>query len=228
MVTTVLQKRGFGVVTAGNGKEAFDRALKERPDLIISDVMMPAMDGWQLVSQLRQRREFATTPVIFLTALGGEFDRSQKYAPADYLPKPFRFEELDQRVALALKTRPEAAPAAEPLPPPTPASGGIQGSLKQLGLPSLLTMLEMDQKSGILILQREGETVRLFVRRGRVLAARGDKEPKDGRPVIYALLRWKDGRFDFNSLDVDMEDSINSSMTHLLMEGARLMDEENA
>ncbi len=89
-------------------------------------------------------------------------------------------------------------------------------------------MLEMDQKSGILILQREGETVRLFVRRGRVLAARGDKEPKDGRPVIYALLRWKDGRFDFNSLDVDMEDSINSSMTHLLMEGARLMDEENA
>jgi CheY-like chemotaxis protein len=254
MVTTVLEKRGHRVVTAADGEDGLARAMElPHPDLIITDVMMPKMDGWALVRGLRARPEFALVPVIFLTALGGDDDRIQGFrlGADDYLPKPFRFEELDLRVGNALRKRQEilrytpsvvaAVPrprAATPTPQPAVARAvratpgavpavqpGIHGSLSQLGLPSLLTMVEMDQKSGILLLVREGQSARLFVRRGRILAARIDRSPLRGREAVYKLMTWTDGQFDFNAVDVDMEDEVASSTTHLLLEAARRIDE---
>ncbi len=113
MVTTVLQKRGYEVRTAVDGQEALEMALREPPDLVITDVMMPRLDGWQLVRKLRARPEFAFVPMIFLTALGSDEDRIRgfKLGADDYLPKPFRFEELDLRVAKALKRRAEVETA---------------------------------------------------------------------------------------------------------------------
>ena len=105
MVTTVLEKRGYQVETASDGEDALRRALAQRPDLLITDVMMPKMDGWALVKSLRARPESAFVPVIFLTALGTDDDRIRGFrlGADDYLPKPFRFEELDLRVAKTLR-----------------------------------------------------------------------------------------------------------------------------
>ena len=123
------------------------RADQLRPDLIITDVMMPKLDGWSLVRALRSRAELALVPVIFLTALGGEEDRIKGFrlGADDYLPKPFRFEELDLRVANALKKAKTTQAKAEEVkrapvePPPIPGSApkkpaGIHGTLEQLGL----------------------------------------------------------------------------------------------
>ncbi len=105
MVSTLLEKRGYAIATASDGEEGLMRADQMRPDLIITDVMMPKLDGWSLVRALRSRPELALVPVIFLTALGGEEDRIRGFrlGADDYLPKPFRFEELDLRVANALR-----------------------------------------------------------------------------------------------------------------------------
>src|SRR4030095_14524001 len=67
--------------------------------LLITDVMMPKMDGWTLVKALRARPEMAFLPVIFLTALGSDDDRIRGFrlGADDYMAKPFRFEELDLR-----------------------------------------------------------------------------------------------------------------------------------
>src|SRR5207247_10963213 len=135
---------------AGDGEEGLMRADQLRPDLIITDVMMPKLDGWALVRALRSRPELALVPVIFLTALGGEEDRIRGFrlGADDYLPKPFRFEELDLRVANALKkaqaTQAKAQEVARAQPPPPPPPGaapgsakkpaGIHGPLEQLGL----------------------------------------------------------------------------------------------
>src|SRR5207253_3446202 len=154
MVSTLLEKRGYSIVTASDGEEGLMRADQLKPDLIITDVMMPKLDGWQLVRALRSRHEFALVPVIFLTALGGDEDRIRgfKLGADDYLPKPFRFEELDLRVTNAIRRRqrmeadtrgPLRAPAA---PPDKPAESGVRGSLDQIGLASLLTVLEMERK----------------------------------------------------------------------------------
>jgi CheY-like chemotaxis protein len=243
MVSTLLEKRGYRILTAGDGEEGILRADGFRPDLIITDVMMPKMDGWALVRALRSRPEFAFVPVIFLTALGGEDDRIRGFrlGADDYLPKPFRFEELELRVANALKkhkqakAKAEEVAAAQPKPQAAPGQApqkavGIHGTLEQLGLSSLMVMIEMERKSGILRLERAGATGRIFAREGKVIAARleGAAAPANARrgaEAVYHMLTWADGRFDFSAVEVEMDDEVQSTTTHLLMEGARLIDE---
>ena len=179
MVTTVLTKRGYEVETAPDGEQAYEKALGNVPDLLITDVMMPKMDGWTLVRVLRARPEFNFMPVIFLTALSSDEDRIRGFrlGADDYLPKPFRFEELDLRVAKTIRRRQSfEREAREQIIGPGPASTGgaaIIGDLNQIGLSVLLTLLEMERKSGILEVKddQEEQTARLFLRDGRVVHA---------------------------------------------------------
>lgn len=96
MVSATLEKKSYVVDTAREGRQALERARAVRPDVIISDVMMPVMDGWTFVQQLRTIPALATVPVIFLTALGKDEARLRELglSPDDYLAKPFRFSDL--------------------------------------------------------------------------------------------------------------------------------------
>ena len=227
MVTTVLGKRGYEIVTAEDGEDALSVIQEKPPDLVITDVMMPRMDGWAFVKKLRTTRQFAFVPVIFLTALSSDEDRIRGFrlGADDYLPKPFRFEELDLRVAKALKRRAEPPPPVAKLRSATPA---IQGSLDQLGLSSLMILLEMERKSGVLLLVSGAEKARIFLKHGRVAQARFERKPIPANAeAVYELLSWTGGTFEFSSFEVDMEDEIEMSTTGLLIEGARRIDEAN-
>jgi CheY-like chemotaxis protein len=228
MVSTVLEKRGYVIVTACDGAEALRHADESPPDLVITDVMMPGMDGWTFVKNLRAQTRFSFVPVIFLTGLSGDDDRIRGFrlGADDYLPKPFRFEELDLRVSNTLKKHRELRAQARPTA--RDGSPGIHGALDQLGLSSLLAMLEMERKSGVLVLRRGAEVGRIFVRDGQVVAAHMEVGPAaEGVAVVYYLLTWPDGHFDFSAIEVEMEDQVRTSTTHLLMEGARRLDEAN-
>lgn len=87
---------GFEVQVASNADEAWQMLQLKTPDLVISDVMMPKVDGYQFLKQLRDDPRFKTLPVVFLTARGMTSDRIQGYhAGVDaYLPKPFDPDEL--------------------------------------------------------------------------------------------------------------------------------------
>ncbi len=107
---------------------------------------------------------------------------------------------------------------------------GLSGRLEQLGLSSLLVMMEMERKDGVLQIQNEDKRVgRIFLRRGQVIQARIDKDEleRNGAESVYEMLTWQKGRFHFTAMDVDMEDLVQTSTTSLLMEGARLIDEAN-
>lgn len=95
-VKDYLQESGFNVLTATNAREGWDMMQQNIPDLVISDVMMPQVDGYQFLKQLRDDPRFQALPVIFLTAKGMTGDRIQGYqAGVDaYLPKPFDPDEL--------------------------------------------------------------------------------------------------------------------------------------
>lgn len=412
MVSATLEKKSYVVDTAREGRQALERARAVRPDVIISDVMMPVMDGWTFVQQLRTIPALATVPVIFLTALGKDEARLRELglSPDDYLAKPFRFSDLEKRVASALANHqgsssysstgsgtypsvpptnggheltphphapaggvppregaapyppypypppqgypapqpppgyppqpyppypgfPQAAPypyppgypapppgypppqAAPGYPPPVPPyyppqaptppqpqappqpptaapppsaphpratpapqhpgshaqtqaaptgpqpaiapagprlgppaieqpghltpSGSfpaqrrttaMSGRLEQLGLSSLLVMMEMERKDGVITLKEleSGEIGRIFLRTGQVVSARVDARGElDGRASVYTMLTWRAGAFSFNAMEVDMEDTVQATTTHLLMEGARLIDEAN-
>ena len=99
-VQAYLQDEGFDVLTAVDGLEGWDKAQQNLPDLIITDVMMPRCDGYELLQKIRDDERLSGTPVIFLTAKGMTIDRTQGYLAGvdDYIPKPFDPDELVARV----------------------------------------------------------------------------------------------------------------------------------
>src|SRR5262249_13623057 len=92
--------RGDYVRVAGDGMEALAMCLQEQPDVVLSDVNMPGMDGWQLLRLLRARPNLQAVPVIFLTTLADEEERLRGYQMGvdDYVAKPYRSIELRARV----------------------------------------------------------------------------------------------------------------------------------
>ncbi|MBW4420607.1 MAG: response regulator transcription factor [Myxacorys californica WJT36-NPBG1] len=105
LVKDYLEFRGYEVVTAENGREALEVLESETPDMIICDVMMPEMDGYQLVSTIRQDPKTSWIPVLFLSAKGQSQDRVKGLnIGADvYMVKPFEPEELVAQVESSLK-----------------------------------------------------------------------------------------------------------------------------
>jgi DNA-binding response OmpR family regulator len=225
MVATVLEKRGYSVETAVDGEDALARALARAPDLLITDVMMPKLDGWSLVRQLRSHAELAMLPVIFLTALSSEDDRIRGFrlGADDYVTKPFRFEELDLRVAKTLRRTAAAVQEARD----QLGGSGLRGDLSQVGLSSLLVLIELERKTGLLQLRHAIEgAAQILVREGKVVHARLEAAPEPvDADCIYHLLTWSAGEFEFVSCLVEGVDRVNASTTHLLMEGARRLDE---
>ncbi|WP_279611128.1 response regulator transcription factor [Thermostichus vulcanus] len=95
-VQAYLEDSGFEVIPAAHPQQALQLLSTTQPQLIISDIMMPGIDGYQFLAQLRQLEPYSHLPVVFLTAKGMTADRIQGYrAGVDaYLPKPFDPEEL--------------------------------------------------------------------------------------------------------------------------------------
>ncbi|MBD1905030.1 response regulator transcription factor [Funiculus sociatus GB2-A5] len=113
-VKEYLQDSGFKVQVASNATDAWQMLQKNVPDLVISDVMMPKVDGYQFLKQLREDPRFKSLPVVFLTARGMTSDRILGYqAGCDaYLPKPFDPEELEAIVKNLLERRTTGANTA--------------------------------------------------------------------------------------------------------------------
>ena len=108
-----LELEGFRVVRAANGSEALEKASKEHPDLVLLDIMMPEMDGFETLQGLR---ETSSVPVIFLTAKSEEVDRIKglDLGADDYITKPFSPRELVSRIRAVLRrTEPAAVTSSE-------------------------------------------------------------------------------------------------------------------
>lgn len=100
-----LKDRGFKISFASNGEEGIRVAIKEKPDLIFMDVMMPGMDGYEATRILKGRTEFKNIPIIAMTAKAMSYDREKALEAGydDYLAKPFTFELVVQKIEIWLK-----------------------------------------------------------------------------------------------------------------------------
>ena len=108
-----LEKEGFEVVMAHDGEEAVARFESEKPSLILLDIMMPKLDGWQVCRQIRQKSD---CPIIMLTAKGETFDKvlGLELGADDYVVKPFDTKEIVARIkAVLLRSGPAGAAANE-------------------------------------------------------------------------------------------------------------------
>lgn len=85
---TLLDAFGFRVVEAGNGREAVERALAERPDVILMDMMMPYVDGFQATREIRAVEDLRGVPILAITAMDGARQRVLEAGCDDLVPKP--------------------------------------------------------------------------------------------------------------------------------------------
>jgi two-component system phosphate regulon response regulator PhoB len=105
LVAYHLTKEGYRVRTAEGGSEALEAAAAERPDLLILDLMLPGLSGYDVLGEMRRRQELADVPVIVLTARRDEADRVKglELGADDYVTKPFSPRELVLRVGAVLR-----------------------------------------------------------------------------------------------------------------------------
>ena len=114
-LTLYLQRNGYTVATARDGTQGLEVFASFRPDLVVLDVMMPRLNGWETCRRLR---ETSTVPIIMLTARGQENDRVMglRLGADDYVAKPFSLRELEARIEAVLRrTRMVQAASSGPL-----------------------------------------------------------------------------------------------------------------
>jgi DNA-binding response OmpR family regulator len=113
LVRTHLDRAGFKVLSAGDGEEALDTAATEQPDLIVLDLMLPKLDGFEVC---RRIREFSLVPVVMLTARGEQVDKLRGFEAGadDYLTKPFAPQELLARVRAVLRRTEQGGSTSAP------------------------------------------------------------------------------------------------------------------
>jgi CheY-like chemotaxis protein len=100
-----LEWNNYEVVTANNGKEGLEKALSEKPALILLDTSMPVMNGREMLERLRNHPELKDIPVIMVTALCEvqDINKASSLGISDYVAKPFNFTQLMEKIAKALE-----------------------------------------------------------------------------------------------------------------------------
>ena len=158
-----LNKEGLTVITARNGREALDR-VKQKPDLIILDVMMPEMNGLQVVQELKKDKKTASIPVLLLTAKGSETDEivGLEVGADDYIIKPVKMGKIVARVHAVLRRQEQIAQKA------VPQIDSITIKDLQINVSSYTASIG---KQKIVLPRKEFETLVYLLRnRGRVLS----------------------------------------------------------
>jgi CheY-like chemotaxis protein len=209
-----LETAGFRVLAVASAPEALQACATWRPDAIVASATLEGMTGIDLAYAMSEHATVSDVPLA-LVGDDGDLARLEAYRAGvrDLIPRPFLDEELVLRVQRL--TAPVAA-----------AGPGLRGNLVDIGLATLLSLLELERKSGVLMLARTAELARIFVSEGRLLKVESSLGTAAAtRDRVLGLLDWRDGVFEFSPAAMSSRDEIGESITALLLEHARTRDE---
>ncbi|WP_456408765.1 response regulator [Caldithrix abyssi] len=212
--------KDYEIIEAENGERAFEIANKEKPDLIISDVMMPQMDGIELCWMIRENSQIPLVPFIFLTSFDDpEMEIRGFRAGADeYLSKPIDRKLLLRRVE-ELLARSQNVKKIEDR---SEKQQGFAGDLRDLSLVEVLQMLNLNKKSGLLTVKGKVSGT-IYFKDGQVWHAKSDNQ--EGEAAMYELVPLEEGTFQFRSQPINVQRNVHNSTMNVIMEACRIMDE---
>ena len=214
-----LQKKDFPPMVKSDGALAINRALTSPPDIVVSAVEMPLLDGFKLCQLMRTNPVTKNVPFVFLTSKRtsprhlGRFIR-----PFDeFLLKPFKEEELLGRITGLLVRMEKVTEVA------TRGQQALLGTLSEITLMDLLQVLRMNRRSGLLDLQQDGRLATVYISEGEVVNATLGKF--EGEKAFFRLLDWHRGKFELRPMAVETETLITRPGENLILEGLRQIDE---
>ncbi|RLC19960.1 MAG: hypothetical protein DRI57_05895 [Deltaproteobacteria bacterium] len=219
LLETWLSDANFQVEYFNNGQAALDRMDQIDPDIIISDVVMPVMDGYEFHQQLRHSPETAGIPFVFLSSQSELSDqlRGLRMGADDYLCKPFDKEDLLKCLERVMERAAKARSFH--------SQADFSGNLAQTKLNDIIQITEMNSKSGELLIKstKDQKIGRIFFTDGRVINAQ--MGPLNGEEAFYGLMDQDVGYFEFYSRSVTVPEQISADNMALLLKGSRLVDE---
>lgn len=206
-IERVLQLRGYDVVSAESAEVALDTLKTSRFDLVITDIRMPGMDGFELVSWLRTNRP--DIRVLMTTAFGSLHTREQSYqlGALSYLEKPVDLGELTDFLQHIF------------------SQDGFAGRVKDIELSDYIQLLANTRREKVLEVSSLSGSGRIWLSRGQVVHAK--TEEMQGSDAFFEILSWSGGDFSDQSWSAPSEESIGDSISYLLMEAARRKDDAN-
>jgi CheY-like chemotaxis protein/Tfp pilus assembly protein PilZ len=215
-MTRCLEAAGFRVTAVTSAMEALDACATARPDVMVAASAMPAMTGIDLTYAMSEHKALSDVPLV-LTGDDGDLGRLEAFRAGirDYIPVPFLDEELVIRIHRVAT-------------PSSVASPGLRGSLVDIGLGTLLSLLEFERMSGVLLVLRSNELARVFVADGKIVTVEATGVGGPPKDRLMCLLDWDEGQFEFSPAEIAGRDDLGLSVTQLLLEHARSRDEQRA
>ncbi len=214
-----LTKAGFKIDSANDGQQALEKIHQFKPDIIISDIMMPHLDGYQLHRSLRQKPETAAIPFIFMSAKAAPADQlaGLRMGADEYVCKPFDFDNFIERVHEVMS---RAA-----LVNPQNNHADFSGKLNRMKLADILQLIETNIKTGELVFKNQkGKTKgKAFFKNGKLIDAQTGK--LSGEEAFFELMGKKSGYFEFFSTPMEIAEKITEPTISVLLNGTRLIDE---
>jgi CheY-like chemotaxis protein len=185
-----LKKSGYQVMTANDGEEALELVKANPPDLILSDIMMPKMDGYELCREVKKDPALRGIPFIFLTAKTGLENRIQGYilGATKYITKPCGRQDLLKAIDLRLRLAEEAKKLF------AQKAKTFSGDLSIISIFSLIDMFSLGGWSGYIeMTSPDGKKGRIDIK--DAVLERYTLEGQSGDDILPLLLSWTQGKF---------------------------------
>ncbi len=223
-----LAAQGFTIYEAADGSAAWQLAVQNRPWMILADISMPEVDGFEFCRRVRNHPLLQRMPVLFISGSDKykERYRALQIGADDFLSKNMPIRELLMRIQLLMTRYSDLSASGEQKPGTTEMAGAFQGRIEVFGAPALLQMCAQGRLTGLFTALAEDAantaTVMGFREGDIISATAGSKAGADG---VYAFLGWEKGSFKFTPGDPGEGAPLAQSVEHLLLEGCRLLDE---
>jgi DNA-binding response OmpR family regulator len=230
-LSLMLRDAGYAIVMRPDSKSAIATAVAEMPHVIVVDYDLADEPGDLFVRRVRTHPSaIAATPVILLAFPADTRTRIARFATgADVcILKPYRFGDVVAQVAALVKMSERLRTARQALPYLTSSGDKIfQGDLSQISIPAMLTILEMERRSGLFDIHSEGRRAQLEIVAGRMTMGAALDRPVGPLAAVRIVLRWHTGRFAFRSIPLRAPPPDAPSISEVLTEALRLQDEED-
>jgi mutual gliding-motility protein MglA len=223
-----LVAQGFTVYEAADGSAAWQLAVQNRPWMILADVSMPEVDGFEFCRRIRSHPLLARMPLLFISGSDRYKDRYRalQIGADDFLTKSMPIRELLMRIQLLMTRYSDLADSGEQKPGAAEVAGAFQGRIEMFGAPALLQMCAQGRLTGLFTaLAEDGANTATVMgfREGDIVSATAGTAT--GAEGVYAFLGWEKGSFRFTPGDPGRGEPLAQSVEHLLLEGCRLLDE---